>query len=184
MHHLALYAPWFQFQLCQGLTTQTDACSVPPHPHSFLPTGSKVGGPCRDIQELSAKIKSSTGGSKEKEEGEIAQAKERARIHHLDPPGCFSTCPHCRQSPHAFLKPSYKGLWCETKIRTRGHYLIPSNKINSKWTKGINLKYQIIKALEENSGECFLTQSWYGLSKYDTKSRNNKRERAMNLIDI
>ena len=173
MHHLALHAPWFQFQLCQGLTTQTYACSVPPHPHSFLPIGRKVGGPCRDIQELlSAKIKSSTGGSKEKEEGEIAQAKESARIHHLDPPGCFSTCSHCHQTPHAILKLSYKGLWCETKIRTQGHYLIPSNKINSKWIKGVNLKYQIIKTLEENPGECFLTLSRYGLSKYDTKSRN------------
>ena len=136
---------------------------------------------CDAHTEGGGKVRVKTG---EKEEGEIAQAKERARIHHLDPPGCFSTCPHCHQSPHAFLKPSYKGLWCETKIRTRGHYLIPSNKINSKWTKGINLKYQIIKALEENSEECFLTQSWYGLSKYDTKSRNNKRETAMNLIDI
>ena len=185
MHHLALHAPWFQFQLCQGLTTQTYACSVPPHPHSFLPIGRKVGGPCRDIQELlSAKIKSSTGGSKEKEEGEIAQAKESARIHHLDPPGCFSTCSHCHQTPHAILKLSYKGLWCETKIRTQGHYLIPSNKINSKWIKGVNLKYQIIKTLEENPGECFLTLSRYGLSKYDTKSRNNQRERAMNLTDI
>ena len=65
-----------------------------------------------------------------------------------------------------------------------GHYLIPSNKINSKWIKGVNLKYQIIKALEENPGECFLPQSWYGLSKYDTKSRNNKRERAVNLTYI
>lgn len=185
MHHLALHAPWFQFQLCQGLTTQTYACSVPPHPHSFLPIGRKVGGPCRDIQELlSAKIKSSTGGSKEKEEGEIVQAKESARIHHLDPPGCFSTCSHCHQTPHAILKLSYKGLWCETKIRTQGHYLIPSNKINSKWIKGVNLKYQIIKTLEENPGECFLTLSRYGLSKYDTKSRNNQRERAMNLTDI
>ena len=134
----------------------------------------RKGGPGERERDKKREVRREEGkGKGEKEEGEIAQAKERARIHHLDPPGCFSTCPHCRQSPHAFLKPSYKGLWCETKIRTRGHYLIPSNKINSKWTKGINLKYQIIKALEENSGECFLTQSWYGLSKYDTKSRNH-----------
>lgn len=115
MHHLALYAPCGLVPaLSRPLYRHTHVLYLL-IPHSPFFQQGKVGGSVRIISGIISKIKSSTSGSKEKEEGEMAQAKERARIHHLDPPGCFSTALlPSNSSRHS--NASYKGLWCETKI--------------------------------------------------------------------
>ena len=63
------------------------------------------------------------------------------------------------------------------------HFLTPYTKINSKWIKGLNLRPETIKLLEENIGK---TLSDINQSKvfYDPPSRIMEIKAKMNKLDL
>ena len=63
------------------------------------------------------------------------------------------------------------------------HFLTPYTKINSKWIKGLNVRPETIKLLEENIGRT-LTDINHSKILYDTPPRVIEIKTKINKLDL
>ena len=61
------------------------------------------------------------------------------------------------------------------------HTLTPSNKINTKWLKDLNIKQDTIKLLQEKTGKIFsdITHTNVFLGQSPRANRNKKKNKPM-----
>ena len=64
-----------------------------------------------------------------------------------------------------------------------GHFLTPYTKINSKWIKGLNIRPETIKLLEENIGKT-LSDINHSRILYDPSPRILERKAKINKWDL
>ncbi|KAF0878101.1 LORF2 protein, partial [Crocuta crocuta] len=86
-------------------------------------------------------------------------------------------------------KDSVLNRWCwETRAATcrrmkLDHFLTPYTKINSKWIKGLNVRQETIKTLEEKAGNNLLN---FNCSNFllDTSPKARESRAKMNYWDL
>ena len=85
----------------------------------------------------------------------------------------------------SFNKNSFFNRWCwdnwifTCKRIKLDPYLTPYIKINSKWSKDVNIRAKIIKILEENMGVSLHDLRLGNGLKYDTKGTRNKQKKMI-----